>query len=52
MYLLNSFSVSSNLNKSMLKPHLNVAIDIFIFKELISKMSGFEMPHTLNESQL
>lgn len=52
MYLLNSFSISSNLKKSMRKPQANVAIDLFIFKELISKMSGFEMPDTLNDSQL
>lgn len=52
MYLLNSFQVSSNLGKSMMKPQANVSIDLYIFKELISRMSGFEMPNTLNESQL
>lgn len=50
MYLLNSFQVSSNLVKSMMKPQANVSIDLYIFKELISRMSGFEMPNTLNES--
>lgn len=50
MYLIHSFSVSCNLNKSMLKPTANVAADLFIFKELLIKMSGFELPDSLNES--
>lgn len=50
MYLINSFDISSNLSKSMIKAHSNVAIDLFIFKDLLAKMSGFEMPNILNDS--
>jgi len=34
----------------MIKPAANVAADLFIFKELLAKMSGFELPNILNES--
>ncbi|KAL4471586.1 hypothetical protein ABPG74_008479 [Tetrahymena malaccensis] len=50
MYLLNSFQVSKKKNTT--KPHFNVAIDLYIFKDLISKMSGFSLPNTLSENQL
>jgi hypothetical protein len=36
--------------KSLFEPNKNAALDLFIFKDIIAKMTGLVIPSNLNEN--
>ena len=49
MYLLNSFKISP---KNIFDSNKNAAIDLYIFKDVIAKMTGLDIPCNLKDNQL